>query len=141
MIAPSMPLASFPLSPPHLPLAAVLALGSIILGRTVLLLWSRLTSGSFDAALVELASKPRVAPVVPHYTAALVDAIDLEVVAEDKPEIPPRPKRTQRPADVYLTEDEIMAILYTSATFRGPTSVLGYAPDPLLPPLLEVDEE
>lgn len=163
-------------TPPNLSIAAILALGSIVLGRTMLLLWSRLAGGTFDATLVELFAKDgRLGKQLTKLSEQpyVVDVKDLEVEAameklasasasvspinkasttpesakieKPVPVIPPRPKakpeRTQIPADVYLTEDEIMSILYTSATFRESTSVLGYAPDPLLPPLIEVDEE
>lgn len=144
--------------PPHLSLAAILALGSIVLGRTVLLLWSRLGGGTFDATLVELFAREKLDKLAhtptPPYTVKDLEAEALQAEAMqklskaeklEKPVVPPRPspkpERTQVPADVYLTDDEIMSILYTSATFRESTSVLGYAPDPLLPPLIEVDEE
>lgn len=137
--------------PPHLSLAAILALGSIVLGRTVLLLWARLGSGTFDATLVELFAKDGKLSHAAPYAVKDLEAEAMQKLSKaeadklEKPAIPPRPKakpkRTQIPADVYLTDDEIMSILYTSATFRESTSVLGYAPDPLLPPLIEVDEE
>lgn len=144
--------------PPHLSLAAILALGSIVLGRTVLLLWSRLGGGTFDTTLVELFAREKLdklAQPVPYSVKDLeAEALQAEAMQKlskaeklEKPAVPPRPspkakpERTQVPADVYLTDDEIMSILYTSATFRESTSVLGYAPDPLLPPLIEVDEE
>lgn len=135
--------------PPHLSLAAILALGSIVLGRTVILLWSRLGGGTFDATLVELFFKHSKLEQPYAVQDLEIEAMEKITKAEadklEKPAIPPRPKakpkRTQIPADIYLTDDEIMSILYTSATFRESTSVLGYAPDPLLPPLIEVDEE
>lgn len=142
-------LSTVSLPPPNLSLAAILALGSIVLGRTVLLLWSRLGGGTFDATLVELFAKEKLTRAPPYAVQDLeAEAMDKLSKAEklEKPAVPPRPskskpERTQVPADVYLTDDEIMSILYTSATFRESTSVLGYAPDPLLPPLIEVDEE
>ena len=145
--------------PPHLSLAAILAFGSIVLGRTVLLLWSRLGGGTFDATLVELFAREKLDKLAPPYSTNSVKDLEAEALQDEamqklskaekleKPAVPPRPspkskpERTQVPADVYLTDDEIMSILYTSATFRESTSVLGYAPDPLLPPLIEVDEE